>query len=218
MVNNAGISNYAGCEWSESTDDVFLKPLLVNTLGTVRVTRACLPLLRNSHNSRVIVVGSMAGRFAIPVMVAYSMSKFAARAFADGLRREIQDTNVQVVVIEPAMYKTGLTDAASNLCNLSHSWQQTDDHIKQTVGKLHYESMRDKVKGYLATTRDNPYEVVDTMIEAILTKSVDSYYSVCGWQAKVFFYVMQFMPIAVQDLLLDSAIITRFNKYFDAKA
>lgn len=38
-------------------------------------------------------------------MVGYAMSKFAVRAFGEGLRRELKQLNVYVSVIEPTFYK-----------------------------------------------------------------------------------------------------------------
>ena len=97
----------------------------VNTLGTVRVTKAFLPLLRESQG-RVVCVASMAGilnilktqsyalkflsvfrigRVTVPGFTPYSMSKFAVVAFADGLRREMHKWGISVHCIEPSLYK-----------------------------------------------------------------------------------------------------------------
>ena len=45
------------------------------------------------------------GRVTVPGFTPYSMSKFAAVAFADGLRREMKKWGVSVHVIEPSSYK-----------------------------------------------------------------------------------------------------------------
>lgn len=45
------------------------------------------------------------GRVTVPGFTPYSMSKFAATAFADGLRREMKKWGVSVHVIEPSSYK-----------------------------------------------------------------------------------------------------------------
>jgi short-subunit dehydrogenase len=47
------------------------------------------------------VIGSVAGFIATPGAVAYSMSKFAVRAFAEGLRAELHRDGVAVVHIAP---------------------------------------------------------------------------------------------------------------------
>ena len=79
----------------------------VNCMGVVRVTKAFLPLLRrNGHNrSRVVNVASLAGRFTMPAFVAYCMSKGAVITFSDGLRRELSKWNIDIICIEPHLYR-----------------------------------------------------------------------------------------------------------------
>lgn len=45
------------------------------------------------------------GRVVLPGMTPYSMSKFAAIALSDGLRREMKKWGVTVHSIEPSFYK-----------------------------------------------------------------------------------------------------------------
>lgn len=46
-------------------------------------------------------------------MIGYSMSKYAVRAFGEGLRREMKHLNVYVSVIEPVFYKCVIAKALS---------------------------------------------------------------------------------------------------------
>ena len=59
MVNNAGIAVFAETEWC--TMDAYERVIGVNLLGTIRVTKACLPLVRKAHG-RVVNIASMAGK------------------------------------------------------------------------------------------------------------------------------------------------------------
>jgi hypothetical protein len=58
-VNNAGVCDFGHVEWCGV--DVYNRLLQVNTLGTIRVTQAFLPLLRKKRGSRVVIVASVAG-------------------------------------------------------------------------------------------------------------------------------------------------------------
>jgi 3-hydroxybutyrate dehydrogenase len=58
-VNNAGVCDFGQVEWCGV--DVYNRLLQVNTLGTIRVTQAFLPLLRKKRGSRVVIVASVAG-------------------------------------------------------------------------------------------------------------------------------------------------------------
>ena len=112
MVNNAGIIEYNGIEFGPSDVEHYSKHFQVNTLGVVRTTKAFLPLLRSSKESskegskesRIVIVTSTAARLVTSGLVVYSMSKFAARAFADGLRRELDGFGIRISTIEPLVY------------------------------------------------------------------------------------------------------------------
>jgi short-subunit dehydrogenase len=45
------------------------------------------------------------GRFTIPAFAAYSMSKKACIAFSDALRLEMKKFDVNVITIEPGLYR-----------------------------------------------------------------------------------------------------------------
>jgi NAD(P)-dependent dehydrogenase (short-subunit alcohol dehydrogenase family) len=57
----------------------------VNVIGQVAVTQAVLPLLRRAHG-RIIFVGSIGGKIAVPLAGAYNASKYAMEAVADSRR------------------------------------------------------------------------------------------------------------------------------------
>lgn len=50
-------------------------------------------------------MSSIAGYFTAPGMTFYSMSKHAVTAFTDGLRRELINTDIDVIEIVPDAYK-----------------------------------------------------------------------------------------------------------------
>ena len=103
LVNNAGIISVHEIIDGKSVDAV-QKVMETNTFGSVRVTKAFIPLLKETSNSRVILVSSMSAHVTIPLMGNYSMSKFAMRAFGDGLRKELKRFNIHVSMIEPTIY------------------------------------------------------------------------------------------------------------------
>ena len=86
LVNNAGILGHLGpSEWLRHED--YLHILNVNTLGTVRVVRTFLPLLKRSKaGARIVNTSSILGKLSIPFSSPYCMSKYALEAFSDSLR------------------------------------------------------------------------------------------------------------------------------------
>lgn len=85
-------------EWTSQYD--------VNVVGTVRVTQAFLPALRESGRGDVVVVTSTAGLEAYEGGAGYVASKAAEHAMVRTLRLELTGTGVRVIEIAPGMVHT----------------------------------------------------------------------------------------------------------------
>ena len=81
------------------------RQLDVNVVGQLRVLQAFLPALRRSRG-RIVLMGSIGGRSALPFLGAYAMSKFALEAMADALRVELAPFGMQVAIVEPGTIAT----------------------------------------------------------------------------------------------------------------
>ena len=86
LVDNAGIAIAAPLELVPL--DEFRRQLEVNVVGQVAVLQAFLPALRRGRG-RVVLMGSVGGRSALPFLGPYAASKHALEAFADVLRIEL---------------------------------------------------------------------------------------------------------------------------------
>jgi NAD(P)-dependent dehydrogenase (short-subunit alcohol dehydrogenase family) len=85
----------------------------VNLFGTLAVTRAFLPPMRERGTGRIVNVSSILGRFALPGSGLYSASKFAIEAYSDALRMELAPFGVRVVLVEPGVIDTPLYQLAA---------------------------------------------------------------------------------------------------------
>jgi NAD(P)-dependent dehydrogenase (short-subunit alcohol dehydrogenase family) len=103
LVNNAGIAVGGPLEFLPISE--IRKQFEVNVLGQIAVIQAFLPLLRKTK-SRIVNVGSIAGRMAVPFIGPYSASKFALEAITDSLRIELMQWGIKVSLIEPGSVKT----------------------------------------------------------------------------------------------------------------
>jgi NAD(P)-dependent dehydrogenase (short-subunit alcohol dehydrogenase family) len=103
LVDNAGIAIAAPLELLPP--DELTRQLDVNVVGQLRVLQAFLPALRRSHG-RVVLMGSIGGRSALPFLGAYAMSKFALEAMADALRIELAPFRIRVAIVEPGTIAT----------------------------------------------------------------------------------------------------------------
>src|SRR4029077_10227308 len=103
LVNNAGTALAMPLEFLPL--DQLRRQLEVNLVGHVAVTQALLPNLRSARG-RIVNVGSIAGRSALPFLGAYAASKHALEAVTDVLRVELRPFGIAVTVIEPGTIAT----------------------------------------------------------------------------------------------------------------
>jgi NAD(P)-dependent dehydrogenase (short-subunit alcohol dehydrogenase family) len=110
LVNNAG---YALPGPLEALAEADLRELFeTNLFGLLAVTRAFLPAMRERGQGRVVNVGSIMGRVAMPLLGAYNASKHAVAAVTDALRMELAPFGVTVVLVEPGAVRTGFAARA----------------------------------------------------------------------------------------------------------
>jgi NAD(P)-dependent dehydrogenase (short-subunit alcohol dehydrogenase family) len=103
LVNNAGIATLGPIELLSI--DAWRMQFEVNVIGLVAVSQACIPLLRRARG-RIVNVGSIAGRSALPGSGAYDSTKFAVEALTDVLRMELYDWGISVSLIEAGAVAT----------------------------------------------------------------------------------------------------------------
>lgn len=93
----------------ETDPDRIQQVLDVNVMGTVRTVHALFDLLRSS-GGRVVLISSETGpQHAMPMNGAYAMSKHAVEAYGDSLRRELMFLGMDVVLVQPGPFRTGMT-------------------------------------------------------------------------------------------------------------
>ncbi|MEV6923569.1 SDR family oxidoreductase [Dactylosporangium sp. NPDC051485] len=105
LVNNAG--GAVGADPVEQADLAGWQWMFdVNVLGTVRVTKALLPLLERSGRGTVVVMSSTAGLIVYEGGGGYAAAKHAQTAVAETLRLELSGRPIRVVEIDPGMVRT----------------------------------------------------------------------------------------------------------------
>lgn len=105
LVNNAGLAS--GVEKVDQADlddwDIMVN---TNILGLMYMTRLLLPFLKNSSWGHIVNIGSIAGRWTYPGGAVYCATKFAVRAFSEGIRWDLNNSNIRVTNIEPGRAET----------------------------------------------------------------------------------------------------------------
>lgn len=105
LVNNAG--GALGLEPIAEADETKWRAMYeTNVLGTMRMTRALLPLLIASGNGHIVNIGSVAAFEPYAGGGGYNAAKHAERALTDVLRLELLGQPVRVSEIDPGMVDT----------------------------------------------------------------------------------------------------------------
>ena len=113
LINNAGFGQNGVVE--ELSIDKIRKQFEVNVFGLIRMTQLVLPKMRMRKSGRIINIGSVGGEFTTPGASAYHASKWALESFNDGLRGELRQFGIEVVLIKPGGVYTNFMNTANNL-------------------------------------------------------------------------------------------------------
>ena len=105
LVNNAGLASGLA-PVAEARDEDWIAMWEVNVLGLMRMTRACLPLLRKAKHGHIVNLGSIAGFEVYKGGAGYTASKHAVRAISRTLRLELNGEPIRVTEIAPGMVET----------------------------------------------------------------------------------------------------------------
>ncbi|MDQ6720542.1 MAG: SDR family NAD(P)-dependent oxidoreductase [Candidatus Dormibacteraeota bacterium] len=105
LVNNAGLA-LGLTPIAQARDEDWIEMWQVNVLGLMRVTRACMPLLRKAKHGHVVNMGSIAGFETYKGGAGYTASKHAVRAMSRTLRLELNGEPIRVTEIAPGMVET----------------------------------------------------------------------------------------------------------------
>jgi len=104
LINNAGIGSLTTVE--NETDEIWHKVLNVNVIGTARVSRAAIPLLRASKSAAIVNTASIAGTDGIPNRAAYSASKGAVLSLTLAMATDHLADGIRVNAVNPATTDT----------------------------------------------------------------------------------------------------------------
>jgi NADP-dependent 3-hydroxy acid dehydrogenase YdfG len=103
LVNAAGLALGRDPFWESSEEDERVV-LETNVNGLIRMTRLCLPHLRDCGH--IVNIGSIAGRQAYERGSLYVTSKFAERGFTYALREDLLGRPIRLTTVDPGLVET----------------------------------------------------------------------------------------------------------------
>jgi NAD(P)-dependent dehydrogenase (short-subunit alcohol dehydrogenase family) len=197
LVNNAGIALGGPLEFIDVAR--LRHQLEVNVVGLVATTQALLPLVRRGPG-RIVNIGSVSGRLAVPFMGPYCASKFAVEAVTDALRMELSPWGIQVSVVEPSPVQSAIWDKAQD---------QYRELLAALPGRAHelYGPYFDRVMRGVANSVQSavPTSVTDRAIEHALLAPRPRTRYVVGKAARLAVAMRWLLPDRVLDRVMTGA-------------
>jgi len=103
LVNAAGLA-LGRDPFDDSTEEDERLVLETNVNGLIRMTRLCLPHIRDGGH--IVNIGAVAGRQAYEKGSLYVTSKFAVRGFTYALREDLLGRPIHICTVDPGLVQT----------------------------------------------------------------------------------------------------------------
>jgi short-subunit dehydrogenase len=105
LINNAGIIT-VGPVVSQTLED-FRDAMDTNFFSGLHCTLAVLPQMLARRDGAIVNITSIGGKIAVPHLLPYVASKFAAVGFSEGLNVELRGKGIRVTTVCPGLMRTG---------------------------------------------------------------------------------------------------------------
>ncbi|KAF3988045.1 hypothetical protein FT663_03719 [Candidozyma haemuli var. vulneris] len=105
LINNAGKALGKDQVGNIATDDIN-GMLQTNVLGLITMTQAVIPLFKKKDAGDIVNIGSIAGREPYPGGAIYCATKSAVKFFSHSLRKELINTGIRVLEVDPGAVET----------------------------------------------------------------------------------------------------------------
>jgi NAD(P)-dependent dehydrogenase (short-subunit alcohol dehydrogenase family) len=131
VVNCAGYGLFGALE--ELSDDELRREFDTNVFGSLNVTRAALPHMRQQRSGHIVQISSLEGIApAVAGESAYAGTKFAVEGIAEGLAKEVEHLGIRVTIVEPGPLRTNFPGGASVTA------PQSDDYAESVGAALEW--------------------------------------------------------------------------------
>jgi 3-hydroxy acid dehydrogenase/malonic semialdehyde reductase len=111
LINNSGHDVGGRQRFDQGDVEDWASIVETNVIGMIRITHAIVPGMLARGRGHIVNIGSTAGQRVPRHAGVYSASKFAVRAFTEGLRADYADTDLRITEILPGITRTGLAQA-----------------------------------------------------------------------------------------------------------
>jgi short-subunit dehydrogenase len=213
-----GLVNNAGYVEPGAIEDISMNNLRsqfeTNFFGLVGFTKKVLPLMMIRRNKgergggegggRIVNVSSFAGLISLPLIGAYSATKFALEAVSDALRIEVWNKNIKIITINPGVIETDIYDVLktriddlinnNNTSSNNNGYSRFIEAYNKYFIKTNYNGLKSSV-------------VADVICKSISSPNPKQKYIIGSTKEKIAIRLRPFIP----DKLLSSLIAKQIH-------
>lgn len=126
LVNNAGYGLFGAAEElsTQEINDI----IATNLTGSIEMSRAVVPIMRNQGSGRIIQISSYGGQVAFPGNSLYHATKWGIEGFTESLAKEVSSFNIGVTIVEPGGARTEFRYGSAHVANLMPEYDDSDTH------------------------------------------------------------------------------------------
>ncbi|XP_067420779.1 D-beta-hydroxybutyrate dehydrogenase, mitochondrial-like isoform X2 [Emydura macquarii macquarii] len=152
---------------------------------------------------RVVFMSSTTAYFTLGNGI-YSMTKAALEKFCDCLRLEMKKFGVLVCVIQPGNYSRSTNIQPP--VNAEQIWNELNEEEKAVYNKEYVKRFSDFFNNILKEGSTTAHEVVDVMVEALISPAPKARYMVAKLKEKLLVLICTIFPTVVMDSFLSYAL------------
>ena len=190
LVNNAGYGQRGPIELVPI--EAIRQNFETNLFSLIALTQLVIPIMREQGSGRIVNISSVAGRIARPLSSVYDATKHALEAISDGMRGELAQFGIKVVVIEPGFIITEFLSVADENAReiIEHSGPYAES-VERVAGAI--QSLR-KLAG-------RPEDIAEVIFKALAARNPRTRYAAPG-HARFALAAKRILPARVFDYVL----------------
>ncbi len=126
LVNNAGYGNV--CPIEDTSMEDLRAQIETNLFGTIHVTKAAIPVMREQKSGHIIQISSICGRVGPIGRGPYAAAKWGVEGFSEVLAKELEPLGIKVTIVEPGGFRTDFAGTSTTI-------REGRPEYESTVGK-----------------------------------------------------------------------------------
>ena len=213
-----GLVNNAGYVEPGAIEDISMNNLRsqfeTNFFGLVGFTKKVLPLMMIRRNEeggggggggggRIVNVSSFAGLISLPLIGAYSATKFALEAVSDALRIEVWNKNIKIITINPGVIETDIYEVLKTRIDdlINNNNSSNNNRYSRFIGAYNKYFIKTNYNGLKSSV------VADVICNSISSPNPKQKYIIGSTKEKIAIRLRPFIP----DKLLSSLIAKQIH-------